>query len=111
MDDKGCKVFNFQKDKFFVLVCFLAIVKAQLRKNIHFLFRNGPGEDFTEQNFQRALTDSNLRDKIYKKIYTASKNYQNSWANLSHARNVLAEICRSQGTPSIFVTLSSAEHK
>ena len=61
--------------------------------------------------FNRAINDRALRDRIYKKTYNASKSFQNSWANLNHGRNILGEICRSQGTPSIFVTLSSAEHK
>ena len=52
-----------------------------------------------------------MQETLYKKIYNVSKSYQNSWANLKTANNILSEICRSQSLPNIFVTLSSSEHK
>ena len=111
IDNKGCKFFPFQSDNSFISVCFLAINKMAAVKNLRFLFRNGAGEDFSEENFTRAVNDPQRRDILYKKIYTVTRSYQNSWANLKQANTVLSEICRSQSLPNLFITLSEANHR
>ena len=51
-DNNGYKSFPFQADNSFISVCFLALNKMKAASNLRFLFRNGAGDDFSEENFR-----------------------------------------------------------